>query len=134
MGEFFTAIDGARPGERVAWALDRFEMGCERHAEAQALSDYLLALRALLDGRAAGQASFRCGWRRSAQRSIRRHEVQRRLEEAVVLERFVMGGATSVQLDAESPRELVAEAEATSAPCCATCSAATSTPTSRRGR
>ena len=47
--EFFAAIDGARPPETVAWALDRFEMGCERAMEAQALSDYLLALRALLD-------------------------------------------------------------------------------------
>ena len=57
--EFFAAIDGARPDETVAWALERFEMGCERPTEAQALSDYLLALRALLDATShAGQASM----------------------------------------------------------------------------
>jgi hypothetical protein len=33
----------------VAWALNRFEMGCERHGDYEALSDYLLALRALLE-------------------------------------------------------------------------------------
>lgn len=36
-----------RDGE-IAWALERFEMGCERAHEHQALSDHLLALRALL--------------------------------------------------------------------------------------
>ncbi len=40
-----------RPTRRrhVAWAPARFEMGCERGSEAEALSDYLLGLRALLD-------------------------------------------------------------------------------------
>jgi hypothetical protein len=33
----------------LAWALARFEMGCERACEREALSDYLLALRALLE-------------------------------------------------------------------------------------
>ena len=33
--EFFAAIDGARPDETVAWALERFEMGCERPSEAR---------------------------------------------------------------------------------------------------
>ncbi len=37
-----------REGE-LAWALGRFEGGCERASEYDALSDYLLALRALLD-------------------------------------------------------------------------------------
>jgi hypothetical protein len=34
----------------IAWALERFEMGCERAHEYDALSDHLLALRALLAG------------------------------------------------------------------------------------
>jgi hypothetical protein len=37
-----------REGE-LAWALERFELGCERPSEYAALSDYLLALRALLE-------------------------------------------------------------------------------------
>ena len=38
-----------RSGE-LAWALRRFELGCARRAPAEALTDHLLALRALLDG------------------------------------------------------------------------------------
>jgi hypothetical protein len=39
-----------RPREdELAWALGRFELGCERQREQEALSDYLLALRALLE-------------------------------------------------------------------------------------
>lgn len=34
----------------LAWALHRFELGCERASEYDALSDHLLALRALLSG------------------------------------------------------------------------------------
>ena len=110
--EFFAAIDGARPGEMVAWALDRFEMGCERRMQAQALSDYLLALRALLDATSqAGQASMSLRLAALCAEEHTRRDVQHRLEAALALERFVMGGATGVRLDAESPRELVAEAE-----------------------
>jgi hypothetical protein len=110
--EFFAAIDGARPGEIVAWALDRFEMGCERPLEAQALSDYLLALRALLDATSqAGQAGMALRLAALCAEEGTRREVQQRLEAALALERFVMGGATGVRADAESPRELVAEAE-----------------------
>jgi hypothetical protein len=110
--EFFAAIDGARPSETVAWALDRFEMGCERPMEAQALSDYLLALRGLLDAMTeAGQASLALRLAALCAEEAARREVQHRLEAALALERFVMGGATGMRVDAESPRELVAEAE-----------------------
>jgi hypothetical protein len=36
-------------GNELAWALRRFELGCERAREYEALSDHLLALRALLE-------------------------------------------------------------------------------------
>ena len=62
--------------------------------------------RATRDGRASA-----CAWRRCARRRAARRELQHRLEAAVALERFVMGGAGGVRLDAESPRELVAEVE-----------------------
>jgi hypothetical protein len=110
--EFFAAIDGARPEETVAWALDRFEMGCERPLEGQALSDYLLALRALLDATSdAGQASLGPRLAALCAEEGMRQEVQHRLEAALALERYVMGGASGVRVDSESPRELVAEAE-----------------------
>jgi hypothetical protein len=53
-------------GGEVAWALRRFEMGCERPIPAEALSDHLLALRALLEpegpasGRLAGRVAALC--------------------------------------------------------------------------
>ena len=109
--EFFAAIDGARPPETVAWALDRFEMGCERAMEAQALSDYLLSLRALLDATAAGQASMAPRLAALCAEEGARGDVQHRLEAALALERFVMGGATGVRPESEPPRELVDEAE-----------------------
>jgi hypothetical protein len=110
--EFFAAIEGARPPETVAWALERFELGCERAMEAQALSDYLLALRALLDATTApGQASMALRLAALCAEEGARRDVQHRLEAALALERFVMGGATGVRPDAESPRELVDEAE-----------------------
>jgi hypothetical protein len=110
--EFFAAIDGSRPPETVAWALDRFEMGCERAMEAQALSDYLLALRALLDATTAtGQASMAPRLAALCAEEGARQEVQHRLEAALALERFVMSGAHGIRSDPESPRELVHEAE-----------------------
>jgi len=54
-----------RSGE-IAWALRRFEMGCERPVPSEALSDWLLALRALLEpegpasGRLAGRLAALC--------------------------------------------------------------------------
>jgi hypothetical protein len=110
--EFFAAIDGSRPPETVAWALERFEMGCERAMEAQALSDYLLALRALLDATTeAGQASLALRLAALCAEEGARRDVQHRLEAALALERFVMGGAIGLRPDAESPRELVDDAE-----------------------
>ena len=41
-------IVGPRSGE-LAWALRRFELGCERDSRYEALTDHLLALRALLE-------------------------------------------------------------------------------------
>ncbi len=48
-------------GGELAWALSRFEMGCERLAPFEALTDYLLALRALLEpeGPASGRLAQR---------------------------------------------------------------------------
>jgi hypothetical protein len=54
-----------RSGE-IAWALRRYEMGCDRPVPAEALSDHLLALRALLEpegpasGRLPGRLAALC--------------------------------------------------------------------------
>jgi hypothetical protein len=97
----------------VSWALGRFEMGCAQATDAEALSDHLLGLRALLDATTeTNQASF--GLRLAAlcaEEGVRR-EVQERMEAAVALERFVMGGTGGVRFDVQSPRNLIAEVEA----------------------
>jgi hypothetical protein len=110
--EFFSAICAAQPPASVAWALDRFEMGCARETDAEALSDYILGLRALLDATTdTGRASFGLRLAALCAEEDARRDLQERMEAALALERFVMGGSGGVRLDAESPRELVAEAE-----------------------
>jgi hypothetical protein len=113
LAEFFAAVDAADPPRTVAWALARFEMGSARGKDAEALSDYLLALRALLDATSdAGEASLALRVAALCAEEGRRRLVQRRIEGAIGLERYVMGGAARVRTGDDSPRELVAEVEA----------------------
>jgi hypothetical protein len=85
-----------RTGE-VAWALARFEMGCERLAPFEALTDYLLALRALLEpegaasGRLAGRLAAICA------RPEDRAAAAERVAHAISLERAVIGGLAPAQ-------------------------------------
>ena len=80
-----------RKGE-VAWALRRFELGCERPRHLEGLSDYLLAARALLEpegpqsGRLAGRLAVICAT------PARRAGLTERIAHAISLERaFVTG-------------------------------------------
>jgi hypothetical protein len=108
--EFLAILEQSPPTGVIAWSLDRFEMGCERVRDAEALSDYLLALRALLDATSdAGEASLALRVAALCAEEGRRRAVQRRIEAAVALERFIMGGIG--RPPEESPGELVAEVE-----------------------
>ena len=114
--EFLTAIAPRRPAGAVAWAMSRFEMGCGRRREAEALSDYLLALRALLE-RGTDTATSNLALRVAvlcAEEGERRR-VQRRIELAQALERFLMGDAPNDDyveaIGSDSPRTLVDEVE-----------------------
>ena len=72
----------------VAWALSRFQMGAGRRLEAEALTDYLLALRALMDEEGSSLAlrvAVLCA------EETERRRVQRRIEMAQAMERFVIG-------------------------------------------
>ena len=80
-----------RAGE-LAWALRRFELGCERGGAVEALTDWLLAARALFaDGRPRLRAR-----RRAARGDLRRAGRPRRgsapRREAISLERAAMAG------------------------------------------
>jgi hypothetical protein len=81
----------------IAWALARFEMGCERIAPFEALSDYLLALRALLEpeGPASGLLAQRLAV--LCAEPPRREALAARTAEAVALERAVIAGAAERQ-------------------------------------
>jgi hypothetical protein len=76
----------------LAWALARFEMGCERIAPFEALTDYLLALRALLEpegtssGRLAGRLAVICA------PAADRAALAQRAAYAISLERAVITG------------------------------------------
>ena len=115
--DFLSALNDAAGGGRVAFALARFEMGCSRSIDADALSDYLLGLRALLDATTdAGQASLGLRLAALCAEDGERRTVRRQMEAALALERYVMGGADAKgQLEewigAESPRGLVMEME-----------------------
>jgi len=114
--EFLGVVSDAVPGGAVAWALARFEMGGSRRLDAEALPDYLLALRALLDaGGEAGLASLGLRLAALCAEDGQRRSLQQRVELALSLERYVMGGGRGEELrdwiGSESPRELVQELE-----------------------
>ena len=91
--EFLVAIgDLSAATGATAWALRRFELGCGRARESEALSDHLLGLRALLDGGERGaRASLASRVAVLCAAEGERKRVQRRIELAQALERFVMG-------------------------------------------
>ncbi len=84
-------------GGEIAWALSRFEMGRERLAPFEALTDYLLALRALLEpegpssGRLAGRLAAICA------KPEDRATVAERIAHAISLERAVITGIAPAQ-------------------------------------
>jgi hypothetical protein len=113
--EFLAAIVRIRPVGSVAWALSRFEMGCGRR-EAEALSDYLLGLRALLErGPDLTGSSLALRVAVLCAEEGERRPVQRRVQLAQALERFVMGDAPDDDyadaIGSDSPRMLVDEVE-----------------------
>jgi hypothetical protein len=114
--ELIGLLAGARASGAVAWALSRFEMGCDRPLDTEALSDYLLALRALLDGSDdTGRASLALRLAALCAEESDRRVLQRRVELAFALERFVVGGGSGEAyvdtIGSESPRDLVLEIE-----------------------
>jgi hypothetical protein len=96
-------------GGELAWALARFEMGCERIAPFEALTDYLLALRALLEpegpgsGRLAGRLAAICA------RPEDRPALAERVAHAISLERAVIAGLAPAGTGVDSLVDELAE-------------------------
>ena len=82
----------APDGNELAWALRRFELGCERASAYEALSDHLLALRALLEpegpasGLLAGRIAALCATLED------RAKLAKRMLKAQTLERAAIAG------------------------------------------
>jgi hypothetical protein len=90
---FLETIDGGPRAGAVSFALARFEMGCAREHATEALSDHLLALRALLDPNGEiGVAGLPLRLAALCAEEGERRAVQRRAELALTLERYVMCG------------------------------------------
>jgi hypothetical protein len=92
--EFAEALE-ARPDPAgpLAWAVRRFELGCERPSATEGLSDHLLALRAVLDGQGPVGASLPMrAAALIADDSTDRHAARERVEAAMELERAQMSG------------------------------------------
>ncbi|MEX2196195.1 MAG: hypothetical protein WD844_12995 [Thermoleophilaceae bacterium] len=114
--EFLAVVARSTHAGAVAWALDRFEMGCERADATEGLSDHLLALGALLganDEGGRGSLSLRLAALCAEEQG--RRSVQRRVELAFALERWaIAGGAGPAYIDvigSEPPASIAAEIE-----------------------
>jgi hypothetical protein len=84
------------PDSALAWAVGRFEMGCERESALEGLSDQLLALRAVLEGHGPVGASLPL--RAAAlicDDSVDRVEAGERVEDVLELERSLMNGRSA---------------------------------------
>jgi hypothetical protein len=115
--EFLGLLSEARVSGRVGWALDRFQMGCGRAGDIEALTDYLLALRGLLDGMDdAGRAALTLRLAALCADEPNRKTLQRRVELAIAIEEFAMAGGEAEDYlervgSTDSARALVLEVE-----------------------
>jgi hypothetical protein len=96
LNDFAAALEARPdPDSALAWAVGRFEMGCERATALEGLSDHVLALRAVLEGHGPVGASLPL--RASAliaDESMDRIEARERMEDVMELERALMNGRT----------------------------------------
>jgi hypothetical protein len=107
---FCDLVTRRAPGAgELAWALARFEMGCERLAPFEALTDYLLALRALLEpegptsGRLAQRLAVICA------PPEERAALSERIAHAISLERAVITGLAAADTGVDSLVDELAE-------------------------
>jgi hypothetical protein len=96
----------------LAWAVSRFDLGAERPSLIEALSDYLLALRGLLEGGGPARAGLAARVAALACKTVPEREAARvAIERALLLERKLMSGARYRPAADASPLAVIAEVE-----------------------
>jgi hypothetical protein len=93
------------------WAASRFELGAERSSLIEALSDYLLAMRGLLEGGGPARTSLSARVAALACEPYEREQGRVTVERALAIERKLMSGGRYKPVAGASPLDVIAEAE-----------------------
>lgn len=114
--QFVAAVRRVERRTRVAWALRRFETGLERTVPAEGLTDFLLALRALLESSDdRGRAALPVRVAALCAQDHERQSVRDEIEAAFALERLAVDGhvgrADRKRLEKLPPLETIAAVE-----------------------
>ncbi len=93
------------------WAASRFELGAERGSLIEALSDYLLALRGMLEGGGAAKTTLSARVAALACEPYEREQGRVTVERALAIERKLMSGGRYRPVAGASPLDVIAELE-----------------------
>jgi hypothetical protein len=93
------------------WAASRFELGADRGSLIEALSDYLLALRGLLEGGGAARTTMSARVAALACEPHEREQGRVTVERALAIERKLMSGGRYRPVAGASPLDVIAELE-----------------------
>ena len=95
----------------IDWAVSRFDLGCERPSQIEALSDYLLALRGLLEGGGNAKVNLSARVAALAADPDLRDSARMTVERGLALERKLMAGAKFTPSKGSQPLEVIAGIE-----------------------
>lgn len=95
----------------LEWAISRFDLGAERPSLVEALSDYLLALRGLLEGGGTARAAMAARVAALISEPSEREQTRISVERALAIERKLMSGSRFVPSADSQPLEVIAELE-----------------------
>ncbi len=93
------------------WAASRFELGAERGSLIEALSDYLLALRGMLEGGGAARTTLSARVAALACEPYEREQGRVTVERALAIERKLMSGGRYRPVAGASPLDVIGELE-----------------------
>jgi hypothetical protein len=105
------APEGPSAAGTLARAVSRFEAGLERPAQLEALSDYVLALRYLLEGGGAADVGLAMRVAAICAEAGERPAIKAQVERALALEQALMRGELPPAGEGEGPLDLVAAVE-----------------------